>query len=109
WRSTEHPYALDARWLPLASTARRMEYSTMSYAAAIALGHAIRYVTAMPLEEVAAHNAELASQIAGELTQRGAKLLTPADPARRAGAGTQQVPPRGREAVAAPPTPPAGV
>ena len=27
-------------WLPLASTARRMEYSTMSYAAAIALGHA---------------------------------------------------------------------
>ena len=101
WRSTEHPYALDARWLPLASTARRMEYSTMSYAAAIALGHAIRYVTAMSLEEVAAHNAELASQIAGELTQRGAKLLTPADPARRAGTVTARFPGRDGEAVAA--------
>src|SRR5581483_2379604 len=32
WRSTEHPYSLDARWQPLAGSARRMEYSTMSYA-----------------------------------------------------------------------------
>src|SRR5690348_12340726 len=85
WRSTEHPYSLDARWQPLAATARRMEYSTMSYAAAIAFGHAIRYVSAMSLDEVDAHNAELASQIIGGLTARGARLLTPADPRRRAG------------------------
>lgn len=101
WRSTEHPYALDARWLPLAGTARRMEYSTMSYAAAIALGGAIGYINTLSLDEVAAHNAELASQVAEELAQRGAKLLTPADPRRRAGTVTARFPGRDGEAIAA--------
>jgi cysteine desulfurase/selenocysteine lyase len=100
WRSTEHPYSLDARWLPLASTARRMEYSTMSYTAAIALGRAIRYITTMSLDEIATHNAELASQVAEELAQRGATLLTPADPRRRAGTLTARFPGRDGEAIA---------
>ncbi len=100
WRSTEHPYALDARWRPLASTARRMEYSTGSYAAAIAFGHAIRYVSSMSPDEVAAHNAELASRIADGLTERGAKLLTPGDPRRRAGTVTARFPGHDGEAVA---------
>jgi len=55
----------------------------------------------MSTPQVAAHNAELASQIAGELTQRGAKLLTPAVPARRAGTVTARFPGRDSEAVAA--------
>jgi selenocysteine lyase/cysteine desulfurase len=55
WRSTEHPWSVDARWLPLAATARRMEYSTMSYAAVIALGRAIGYIRGLSLAEVAAH------------------------------------------------------
>jgi len=101
WRSTEHPYSLDARWLPLAATARRMEYSTMSYAAAIALGHAIRYISALSPAEVAAHNALLASQLADGLTQRGARLLTPRDPRRRAGTVTARFPGHDGEAVAA--------
>ena len=101
WRSTEHPYTLDARWKPLAATARRMEYSTMSYAAAIALGRAICYINAMSLDEVATHNARLASQVAEQLAQRGAKLLTPADPRRRAGTVTARFPGRDSEAIAA--------
>ena len=101
WRSTEYPYTLDARWKPLAPTARRMEYSTMSYAAAIALGHAIRYISTMSLGEVAAHNAELASQVAEGLAERGAKLLTPADPRRRAGTVTARFPGRDGEVIAA--------
>jgi cysteine desulfurase/selenocysteine lyase len=101
WRSTEHPYSLNARWLPLASTARRMEYSTMSYAAAIALGRAIGYINTMSLDEVATHNAELASQVTEELAQRGAKLLTPTDPRRRAGTVTARFPGRDGEAIAA--------
>jgi cysteine desulfurase / selenocysteine lyase len=100
WRSTEHPYSLDARWKPLASTARRMEYSTGSYAAAIAFGHAIRYVSSMSLDEVAAHNAELASRIADGLAERGAKLLTPSDPRRRAGTVTARFPGHDGEAIA---------
>ena len=101
WRSTEYPYTLDARWKPLAPTARRMEYSTMSYAAAIALGHAIRYISTMSLGEVAAHNAELASQVAEGLAERGAKLLTPADPRRRAGTVTARFPGCDGEVIAA--------
>jgi cysteine desulfurase / selenocysteine lyase len=101
WRSTEHPYTLDARWKPLAATARRMEYSTMSYASAIALGRAIRYVNALSLAEVAEHNAALATQLADGLAGRGAKLLTPGDPARRAGTVTARFPGRDGEAIAA--------
>ena len=101
WRSTEHPYSLDARWLPLATSARRMEYSTLSYAAAIALGAAIRYISGLSLAEVAAHNARLASQLAEGLIERGARLLTPSDPRRRAGTVTARFPGRDGEAVAA--------
>jgi selenocysteine lyase/cysteine desulfurase len=101
WRSTEHPYCLDARWLPLAATARRMEYSTMSYAAAIALGRAIGYISGLSLAEVAAHNRELASQLADGLAQRGARLLTPRDPARRAGIVTARFPGHDGETIAA--------
>ena len=101
WRSTEYPYTLDARWKPLAPTARRMEYSTMSYAAAIALGHAIRYISTMSLGEVAAHNAETPSQVAEGLAERGAELLTPADPRRRAGTVTARFPGRDGEVIAA--------
>jgi len=100
WRSTEQPYSLDARWKPLASTARRMEYSTGSYAAAIAFGHAIRYVSSMSLDEVAAHNAKLASSIADGLAERGAELLTPSDPRRRAGIITARFPGQNGEAIA---------
>jgi selenocysteine lyase/cysteine desulfurase len=101
WRSTEHPYSLDARWLPLAATARRMEYSTMSYAAAIALGGALRYLADLSISQVAAHNAALASELAEGLASRGATLLTPADPARRAGTVTARFPGHDGEAVAA--------
>ncbi len=92
---------LDARWLPLAASARRMEYSTMSYAAAIALGRAIGYISGLSLAGVAAHNRELASQLADGLAQRGAHLLTPRDPARRAGTVTARFPGHDGEAIAA--------
>ena len=101
WRATEHPYSLDARWLPLASTARRMEYSTMSYSAAIALGRAIRYISALSLDEVAEHNKALTAELADGLVQRGARLLTPRDPRHRAGTVTARFPGRDGEAIAA--------
>jgi selenocysteine lyase/cysteine desulfurase len=106
WRSTEHPYSLDALCPAgltesLAATARRMEYSTMSYAAAIALGRAISYISSLSLTEVAWHNRELSTQLADGLVQRGARLLTPADPGRRAGTVTARFPGHDGEAIAA--------
>jgi selenocysteine lyase/cysteine desulfurase len=78
-----------------------MEYSTMSYTSAIALGHALRYVGGLSLGEVARHNAGLASLLIDGLTQRGAMLLTPACAARRAGTVTARFPGRDGEAIAA--------
>jgi selenocysteine lyase/cysteine desulfurase len=77
-----------------------MEYSTGSYAAAIAFGHAIGYVSTMSLDAVATHNAELANQMTAGLAERGAKLLTPSDPRRRAGTVTARFPGHDGEAVA---------
>jgi selenocysteine lyase/cysteine desulfurase len=101
WRSTEHPFSLDARWLPLAATARRMEFATMSYAAAIAFGRAIRYIAGLDLDEVADHNRQLTAQLIDGLTERGAMLLTPQDPGRRAGTVAARFPGRDGEAIAA--------
>jgi cysteine desulfurase / selenocysteine lyase len=101
WRSTEQPYALDARWRPLAASARRMEYSTMCYASAIALGRALHYLRSLSLDDIAAHNSALASQMAEGLVSRGARLLSPADPGRRAGTVTARFRGHDGEAVAA--------
>lgn len=73
----------------------------MSYAAAIALGRAIGYISGLSLAEVAGHNRELASQLADGLAQRGARLLTPRDPGRRAGTVTARFPGHDGEAIAA--------
>ena len=73
----------------------------MSYTAAIALGRALRYISGLSLDEVAAHNAALASQLAAGLAGRGAALITPADPTRRAGTVTARFPGRDGEAIAA--------
>jgi selenocysteine lyase/cysteine desulfurase len=78
-----------------------MEYSTMSYASAIAFGRAIRYIASLALDEVADHNRQLAGQLIDGLTERGATLLTPRDPKRRAGTVTARFPGRDGEAVAA--------
>jgi selenocysteine lyase/cysteine desulfurase len=78
-----------------------MEYSTMSYASAIAFGRAIRYVAGLGLDEVADHNRQLAGQLIDGLTERGATLLTPRDPGRRAGTVTARFPGRDGEAIAA--------
>jgi cysteine desulfurase / selenocysteine lyase len=78
-----------------------MEYSTMSYTAAIALGRAIRYINTLDLNQVSAHNAALAAQLADGLAGRGAKLISRADPARRAGTVTARFPGHDGEAIAA--------
>jgi len=101
WRSTQHPYDLDARWRPLAAGARRLEYSTMSYACAVALGRAIRYVAGMSVPAITDHNRELAGELAEGLVRRGARLLTPLDPSRRAGTVTARFADADGEAVAA--------
>lgn len=100
WRSTVDPYHFDIRSMPLATTARSMEYSTMGYGAAVALGRALEYVNELGVDRVLAHDSALAARLATGLDALGATVLTPRDDAHRAGIVTARYPGRDGEEVA---------
>jgi selenocysteine lyase/cysteine desulfurase len=100
WRSTVEPYALDAAHMPLVQSARRLEFSTMSYGAAVALGAAIEYILDIGVERILAHDQALASRLREGLEQLGATILTPRDEQSRAGIVTARFPGRDGEDVA---------
>jgi kynureninase len=77
WRSVVDPYELDAEAMPLATSARKLEFSTSGYGAGAALGSAIEYVLDIGVERVMAHNLALADRLADGLEALGAVLLTP--------------------------------
>lgn len=103
WRSTVDPYALDARWRrqPFPESAARLEYSTMSYASAVALGAAIEYSLELGPGRVHEHNTRLSTRVMDELTARGATLLTPSTRGAYAGTVTARFPGHDGERVAA--------
>ncbi|HZR94706.1 MAG TPA: aminotransferase class V-fold PLP-dependent enzyme [Gaiellaceae bacterium] len=101
WRSTVDPYTFDARTMPLAPTLRSMEYSTMGYGSAVALGHALDYIGRLGVENVLAHDQRLAARLADGLERLGATVLTPRDDAHRGGIVTARYPGRDGEEVAA--------
>jgi len=101
WRSTVDPYTFDSRAMPLAPTARSMEYSTMSYGAAVALGRSLRYVLDLDVERVLAHDQALASRLIEGLDSLGAMILTPREDPYRGGIVTARYPGHDGEQVAA--------
>jgi selenocysteine lyase/cysteine desulfurase len=101
WRSTVDPYTFDSRTMPLAPSARSMEYSTMGYGSAVALGKALEYVLDLQVERVLAHDHALAARLADGLDRLGASVLTPRDDAHRGGIVTARYPGRDGEEVAA--------
>lgn len=101
WRSTIDPYALDVTSMPLAPSARRLEFSTMSYGAGVVLGAAIAYILDFGVKRILAHDMVLATRLMAGLDALGATILTPRDDASRAGIVTARFPGRDGEAVAA--------
>ena len=101
WRSTVDPYALDVTSMPLAPSARRLEFSTMSYTAGVALGGAIEYALDLGLERILAHDLALATRLMDGLDRLGATILTPRERESRGGIVTARFPGRDGEAVAA--------
>ncbi len=85
WKSTEDAIAFDATTIPLASAARRLEYSTPAYAAGAALTAAVDYLLELGVENVLAHDLALAGELREGLERLGAEVLTPAEDDRRAG------------------------
>jgi cysteine desulfurase / selenocysteine lyase len=101
WRSTPDPYHLDARTMPLAESARRLEFSTMSYTAGQALGGSIEYMLDVGVDRIREYVSGLAARLMSGLDGLGAELLTPRDPASRAGTLSARFPGHEGEAVAA--------
>jgi cysteine desulfurase/selenocysteine lyase len=100
WRSTIDPYALDVTIMPLASSARRLEFSTMSYGAGVALGAAIEYILDLGVERILAHDLALATRLTAGLDRLGATILTPRDDWSRGGIVTARFPGHDGETVA---------
>jgi selenocysteine lyase/cysteine desulfurase len=101
WRSTVDPYALDVTRMPLASSARRLEFSTMSYGAGVALGAALEYILDLGVERILNHDLALATRLIAGLDELGATILTPRDDESRGGIVTARFSGHDGEAVAA--------
>jgi cysteine desulfurase/selenocysteine lyase len=85
WKSTEDAVAFDATTIPLARSARRLEYSTPAYAAGAALTAAVDYLLDLGVESVLEHDLALAAELRAGLDRLGAEILTPAEDDHRAG------------------------
>jgi cysteine desulfurase/selenocysteine lyase len=85
WKSTEDAVAFDATTIPLARSARRLEYSTPAYAAGAALTAAVDYLLDLGVENVLEHDLALAAELRDGLERLGAEILTPAEDDHRAG------------------------
>lgn len=85
WRSVIDPFSFDARYKPLAHSAKRMEFSTTAYAAAIALGAACDYIRDLDPAKILEHNSALAARLIDGLEEYEVTLATPRDPSARAG------------------------
>jgi cysteine desulfurase / selenocysteine lyase len=100
WRSTPDPYTFDSRDLPLAPGARRLEYSTMSYGAAVGLGGAIEYVLNLGISSVLEHDLALATELMLGLDELEAEVLSSRVPEHMSGIVTARFPGRDGERVA---------
>lgn len=77
WRSHKDIYDLKADRLEYAPTARRFEFSTMAYGCALGLTESIRYIRALGVETIRAHNLALANRLIEVLRAQGAELVSP--------------------------------
>ncbi len=101
WRTTPNPYVFDSRSLPLAPGAKRLEYSTMSYSAAVALAASIRYTLELGIERVRRHDQALSLRLVKGLRDLHCQILSPENPEQMTGIVTARYPARDGEAVAA--------
>lgn len=101
WRGTADMWHFDATELTYAPSLRRYEFSTMSYMSGYGLGEALRYLLALDIEAVFAHDLRLGDLLISGLDALGAEVITPRDPAYRSGIVTARFGARDGEAVAA--------
>ena len=71
--------------MPLATGARVLEYSTVSYPSGLALGGAIDYIERLGIERARDHAHALDARLIAGLDDLGATIVSPRDAARRNG------------------------
>ena len=81
WRTADDAYSFDATALRIAPTARRLEFSTMNYTAALSLGAAIKYIDTIGVRRIRQHNGELGQELLDGLVRLGAEVISPPGPA----------------------------
>jgi selenocysteine lyase/cysteine desulfurase len=101
WRTADDAYSFDATELRIAPSARRLEFSTMNYTAALSLGAAIEYIDGIGIERISAHNRELGERLFDGLVGLGAEIISPPSSAARGSIVTARFPGRDGEEVAA--------
>jgi len=92
WRSVMEPFNFDARYKTLAQSAKRLEFSTTAYAAAIALGAACDYIRDLEPAKIMESNSSLAARLIEGLEEYEVPVVTPKEPSARAGVVTARFP-----------------
>jgi selenocysteine lyase/cysteine desulfurase len=92
WRSTVDPTILDPTHIPLAESARRMEYSTPAYTSGIGLQASIEYLLGLGIDNVFAHNSALAGRFIEGVSAIGGEVWTPREEADRSSTVTVAFP-----------------
>lgn len=85
WHSTPAINEFNATRIDLAAAARRMEYSTVAYAAGLGMAAAIEYLDKLGIPNIMAHDLHLAGKLLTGLERLGAGIITPREDSQRAG------------------------
>jgi selenocysteine lyase/cysteine desulfurase len=88
WRSTPNPWDFDATKMAFAKEAKKFEYSTMDYAAAVGLAESLRYLRKLGHDSVTRHVTSLTQSLIQKVTQNSrignTLVLTPKEEKSRA-------------------------
>ena len=77
WRSHQDMWNFQADHLELPETARRFEFSTMTYGCAIGLTDSIEYLLGVGIKTIFTHTRNLADELREGLAQRGIEIVSP--------------------------------
>jgi selenocysteine lyase/cysteine desulfurase len=78
WRSHQDMWNFQADQLVLPDSARRFEFSTMTYGCAIGLTESIEYLLSVGIETIFTHTRSLADSLRKGLASRGIEIVSPA-------------------------------
>jgi selenocysteine lyase/cysteine desulfurase len=83
WRSHQEMWNFQADRLQLPDTARRFEFSTMTYGCAIGLTKSMEYLLDVGIESIFSYTRNLADMLREGLTQRGVEIVSPSNDEER--------------------------